>query len=135
MTVYSSHNTSGKLPTTPTEEELGTLLKHISQRFKQVSLVVDGLDEVGASIFVDRSELVKVLSALHEAPSNIRIIIFSRAEADIKDQMTDFSCVSIAARSSDLQLYVAAKMQQLLIKDTSLKLEVLEALVNGADGM
>jgi hypothetical protein len=123
------------LPTTPTEEELGNLLKRMSLRFEQVSLVVDGLDEVGAAISIDRVELVRVLSTLHKTPSNIRIIIFSRAEADIKDQMTDFRCVSIAARSSDLQLYVAAKMQQLLIKDSNLRLEVLEALVDGADGM
>ena len=110
MILYSSHNGSGKLATTPTEEELGILLKKISIHFEQVSLVVDGLDEVGAAISVDRSELVKVLSTLHKGTSNIRTIILSRAEGDIKDYMSDFSSVSIAARSSDLQLYVAAKM-------------------------
>lgn len=49
--------------------------------------------------------------------------------------MINVSCVSIAARSSDLQLYVAAKIQQLRIKDSNLRLEVQEALVDGADGM
>jgi hypothetical protein len=135
LVFYSSHNASGKLATTPSVEELDALLRRISIRFQQVSLLVDGLDEIGAAISIDRSEITKVLSNLHKASSHIRTIIFSRAEADIKDNMIDFTSVSIAARSSDLQLYVAAKIPELQIKDSNLKAEVLDALVNGAEGM
>jgi len=135
MEFYATHNARVNFPNLPTELELGKLLQDISKRFEQVYIVIDGLDEVGAAISIDRSELVRTLSNLHHQPSTIRTAIFSRAETDIKDQLVDFAAISIAARSSDLQLYVAAKIKQLSITDRGLKSEVLEALVNGAEGM
>lgn len=138
-TFYASYNILGTLKTKPTESDLGFLLKKISNRFKGVFVVLDGLDEVGSAITttIHRHELIKTLSTLHNPPSTIRTIIFSRAESDIKNLFGEgkFSPLSIAARSSDLQLYVAAKLNTLSIKDRKLKSEVLEALVDGADGM
>lgn len=135
LEFYASYNSPGSLPKRPTTAELGTLLQRLSHHLGTVSIVIDGLDEVGAAIAIDRSELIHVISILHQGPSNIRTIVFSRAEADIKTRLMDFSSVSVAARSSDLQLYVATKMHKLGLRDGTLKTEVLEALVDGADGM
>ncbi|KAL2070986.1 hypothetical protein VTL71DRAFT_14012 [Oculimacula yallundae] len=135
LEFYASYNIPDDLPKSPTTEELGTLLKRVSLHFETASIVIDGLDEVGAAKVIDRSDLICVLSILHRESSNIRTIVFSRAEADIKNHLRDFSQVSIAARSADLQLYVAAKIHKLGLKDGGLKTEVLEALVDGAEGM
>lgn len=135
LLFYGNHNDSSRLPTRPNETELGKFLQKISKHFDQVHIVIDGLDEVGAAIVVDRSDLIALLSTLHHEPSHMKTIIFSRAESDIQSQLTEFKSVSIAARSSDLQLYVAAKLRTLAINDNHLRLEVLEALVRGADGM
>ena len=43
--------------------------------------------------------------------------------------------LSIYASSKDLQLYVASRIPELGIRDTSLCSEILETLTNGAGGM
>ncbi|KAH7383499.1 hypothetical protein BKA64DRAFT_712384 [Cadophora sp. MPI-SDFR-AT-0126] len=133
---YASYHTTGGVPKRPTVRELGILLQRLSLHFDSpVSVVVDGLDEVGAALEAERISLIRVISTLHQGSSNIRIVVFSRVEADIKHHLSEFSQISVAARSSDIQLYVAARIHKLQLEDDGLKVEVLEALVNNADGM
>lgn len=128
---HASYNTTGGSPKLPTVSELGALLQRISLQFDSpVSIVVDGLDEGG----LDRSELLGELSMLNRNSGNIRLIVFSRAEADIKHHFSDFSQLSIAARTSDLQLYVDANLHRLRLEDGELEREIREALVSNADG-
>ncbi|RDW72155.1 hypothetical protein BP5796_08189 [Coleophoma crateriformis] len=132
---YSKYHRSGQLETIPTPTELGELLRTLSAYFFDVTIVVDGLDEVGASLDVNRAELIHVLSNAHVLSRNSRTIILSRDEADIRVSLKEFESVSIAATSEDLQLYVAAKIVSLPIKDTKLRTEVFDALIDGAEGM
>lgn len=135
MQLYKTHNTTSGLPSKPTEKELEELLKCMSLHFEQVDIVIDGLDEVGAITSINRLELVDILSTLHQGQCNIRVMIFSRNEADIREQLTSFASGSIAARSSDLRLYVAAKMHVIRVKGTHLMEETMNALIDGAEGM
>jgi hypothetical protein len=41
-------------------------LQEMSQHFTEVSLILDGLDECGSAAGIDRMELTRVLSELHE---------------------------------------------------------------------
>jgi hypothetical protein len=135
QTFYSTYHPTDSLSQVPTESELRELIVKVSQLFEDVTLVVDGLDEVGSAIALDRTYLIQTLSNLHKAPSTIRIIILSRNETDIKQNLNEFEAISIAATSGDLKLYVSAKMSSLNIKSFDLKSEVHDALVNGAAGM
>ncbi|RDW66045.1 hypothetical protein BP6252_09680 [Coleophoma cylindrospora] len=134
-TFYSKYHPSGQLETIPTPTELGELLQTLSAYFFEVTIVVDGLDEVGASLDVNRAELIQVLSNAHVLSRNSRTIILSRNETDIHESLKEFESVSIAATSEDLQLYVSAKIVSLPIKDTKLRTEVFDALIDGAEGM
>lgn len=132
---YSKCHPFNGLPRIPTEGDLRELIVKISLLFDEVTLVIDGLDEVGSAISLDRLHLIQALSTLHKTPSTIRTIILSRDEPDINRELAELDDVSIAATSGDLKLYVSAKMSLLNIKNPSLKLEVHEALVSGAQGM
>ncbi|RDW89683.1 hypothetical protein BP6252_01715 [Coleophoma cylindrospora] len=133
--LYCEHHPLRSSPTDPTEEELGKLIQKQAKHFQQLNLVIDGLDEVGASLSVNRSGLIEILSTLNHSSCKIRTIIVSRDESDIRELLADFNAVSVAATSEDLQLYVSAKMHQLQIEDPGLRSEVFQALVDGAEGM
>lgn len=137
---YKLHHPDRLPPKRPNEESLGRLLQRISMYFSDVTLIIDGLDECGAASGIDRSALVKVLSQLHdEKAGSIRTMIASREEVDIGDTLTSFALVSIAARSADLELYVAAEVerrsQKLRFRNKELRIEIIETLINGACGM
>ncbi len=75
----------------------------MTQNFGDVSILVDGLDECGKAKVI----VVKLLASLNQKTLNIRTLSLSRIEQHIKDVLTDYPKISIAARSSDLKLYVA----------------------------
>ena len=119
-------------------DALSTLVKEVTLVFDRALVVVDGLDECGrnASVVVD------ALASLNEADeSTIKTIFLSRDEIEIRDRLENYTEVSIAARSSDLKLYVGAEIdirmrkKRLRLKDQSLKELILERLVGGAEGM
>ena len=68
-------------------------------------------------------------------------MIFSRKEAEMEPLLESYTEVSIAAESEDLRLFVPAqieartRLRKLRIKDPNVKDEIIETLVNGADGM
>ena len=130
---YSAQGTQSGLSIRPTEEALGSLIESLSLHFRDgVTLLLDGLDECGTSH--QRSRLVAVLSSL-PGIGFIRVMVFSRAEEDIRECFRGFLDISVAARSTDLQLYVASRVASLNLKEDGLRVEIFEVLTQGAEGM
>ena len=135
---YKAHNPELQSNVMYDSDALSTLVKEVASVFDSAMIIVDGLDECGrnASVVVD------ALAALNEVDhSTIKTIFLSRDEIDIRERLEDYTMVSIAARSSDLKLYVGAEIEirmrkkRLRLKDQSLKEHILERLVGGAEGM
>ncbi|KAH8592059.1 hypothetical protein B0O99DRAFT_654160 [Bisporella sp. PMI_857] len=126
------------VPPSFTSEALCLLLKSFSPFFEEIVIIIDALDECGT----DRSHVVEILASLHNnGASNIKTLFTSRWETDIEVHLVDYEKVSIAATSSDLKLYVAAEIEKrslkkiLRMRDPELKIEIMERLVEGAEGI
>jgi Cdc6-like AAA superfamily ATPase len=135
---YDRFHSEGSLPTVPSPEELRDLVVAICQSFSHTFIIVDGLDECTG----DRSYVVRLLSSCNTVEiTNVRILLASRDELDIRKCLSSYVGVSIAAQSSDLKLYVAAEIQNrtesgtLTIRQSSLKSHIMEVLVEKAAGM
>ncbi|KAL8943110.1 MAG: hypothetical protein Q9211_001098 [Gyalolechia sp. 1 TL-2023] len=119
--------------------ELRDLILDIVSCFDSATIVVDGLDECGSNM----AEVTELLTSLHLADeeTNMRTLFLSRDEVDVRQWLESYAKVAIAARSSDLRLYVGAEIDlrirkgKLRIKDQSLKGYIMEKLVAEADGM
>ena len=137
---YRECNEKSKHPVLPTCEQLGDLLSRISRCFECVMIVIDGLDE--SSDPQERSSTLQLLSTL-TAPEigTIKIVFTSRDEIDIRRNFEAFEGMSIAARSNDLELYVAAvielriKDKSLRMRDPALKEIIIHGIVTKANGM
>ena len=98
---------------------------------------MDGLDECT----VRRPCVVELLSSLNDSSNGVKTLFASRDELDIRTKLGTFSNISIAARNSDLRLYVAAELQkrietkQLHLRNLSLKEHIMDKLVEKAQGM
>ncbi|KAH9221985.1 hypothetical protein DL95DRAFT_326756, partial [Leptodontidium sp. 2 PMI_412] len=133
-------NEKSKHPVLPTCEQLGELLSRISRCFECVMIVIDGLDE--SSDPQERSSTLNLLSTL-STPGNgtIKVVYTSRDEIDIRRNFESFEGMSIAARSNDLELYVAAvielriKNKSLRLRDPALKEIIINGIVSKANGM
>jgi hypothetical protein len=103
--------------------------------FDEVSILIDGVDECH-----DGSIVSETLTRLCKSPT-VRMLIFSRQEHDMKWFLADFQQLSIAAESQDLRLYVPAEIeirqrrQKLRINNPDLVDEMIDKLVDGAQGM
>ncbi|KAL8751138.1 MAG: hypothetical protein Q9199_006626 [Rusavskia elegans] len=119
-------------------QELRDLICNLTISFNQATIVVDGLDEC-----VNAGEVTELLASLNqeEKETNIKTLFLSRNEVEIREYLEGYAEIAIAARSSDLRLYVGAEMDartrnhKLRIKDQSLKDYIMEKLVEGAEGM
>ncbi|MCJ1432343.1 hypothetical protein MMC27_001699 [Xylographa pallens] len=136
---YENCSLNGGRPDRPNEATLCKLLKSISRKFDEVTIVIDGLDECGSAaetFEVDRPQFVLTLATLHNATfHNIRLLILSRDEVDIRAGLRDFPSISIAAKLEDLRRYVDTMSSKLKVKDQVLRHEMIETLANGAEGM
>ncbi|CAK1363464.1 unnamed protein product [Cercospora beticola] len=135
--VYKPSDKNVTSRTLPHVKELMELLKKMALHFGEIMLVVDALDESE-----DQEYLSRTLHDLVKSPNcNIKLAALSRDEQDIRQNMSDFDHVSIAARSSDLRIFVAAEIEErsrnrkLRIRSPGLEDEILDCLINGADGM
>lgn len=100
--------------------------------------MIDALDECGTN----RSHIVELLTSLHEGnETKIKTLFTSRLETDIEVHLGCYEKVSIAATSSDLKLYVASEMENrtrkkaLRVRNPDLKKEIMDRLIDGAQGM
>lgn len=120
-------------------QELQDLIYNMTSGFESATIVVDGLDECGKNAY----EVTELLAGLNsdDGASNTRTLFLSRDEVQIRICLEGYDKIPIAARSSDLRLYVGAEIDarerkgKLRIKDHSLKEYVLKQLVEGAEGM
>lgn len=132
---YHSHQ--GPSPRLPKLEKLLELLHAVVRPFSVAAVIIDGIDEISSNR-LDATELLRCINQPH---CSIRTLFASRCEIDIEECLADYERVSIAARSTDLELYVASeieirtKRKQLNIKDPDLKAQIMKRLINGADGM
>ncbi|KAG0650988.1 Ankyrin-1 [Hyphodiscus hymeniophilus] len=126
----------------PETEALALKLYEMTSCFADVSIIVDGLDECGSQT----TEVVESLAQLasHEN-SNVRVLLLSRDESDIREILCqEFNHLEIAAHSDDLRLYVAAEIEarqkkfgreRLRIRSIGLKDDIMKTLVDRAQGM
>ena len=135
---YQTHNPDHQIRFKYDPEALLDLLRAMTLLFNCAIIIVDGLDECGANTPV----VVDSLSSLNDGEhSTVKSIFLSRDEIEIRERLEKYTKVSIAARSSDLRLYVGAetdiriRTKRLRIRDQSLKEHILNRLVDGADGM
>lgn len=142
LELYKLHHPDGKLSTKPNEVQLATEIVSMSQHFQDITLVIDGLDECGTPN--SRARLLSAISGIHKMrtissgkmrDTNIRLLVLGRAEPDIRETLDEFSSVSIAAKSSDLQLFVAAHMKTIKTKSMDLKEDIVSTLTQEANGM
>ena len=138
QTFYDTHSHGRTNPIEYDSRDLCRLIIEMGSNYDATMIIVDGLDECGErATYV--TELLASLS--NEATVDLRTLFLSREELDIQECLQDYDEVSIAARSSDLKLYVDAeienriRMKKLNIKAPGLKEQVRERLVEGADGM
>lgn len=132
---YHSHQDPS--PRLPKPEELLELLHAVARQFSAAAVIIDGIDEISGN----RLEATELVRRINQPHCSIRTLFASRCETDIEECLNDYERVSIAARSSDLELYVASEIEtrtrrkQLNIKDADLKAKIMRRLINGADGM
>jgi len=139
-TFFKKYNPKDGHPLTPSNEELGKLLMRLSRHFDCVMVIIDGLDE--CSLADERSATLQLLSKIC-APEhgNIRAVFTSRDEIDIRSQLSECKNIPIAARGTDLELFVAAGIESrisnktLRLKDLSLKETIIDGIVSKANGM
>ena len=136
---YEKHNPTDRPSIEFSLEDLRGLVVEITSSFNNAMIVVDALNECGAQ----SKAVTRLLSKLNSSGGvcNIKTLFLSRDEEDIRENLDGYEQISIAARSSDLRLFVAAQIElrirnrDLRIKDESLKQDIMERLVEGADGM
>ncbi len=134
---YRRHVKPNQIVQTTSADELCALISKLSSHYRTTMIVVDGLDEISE----DRASITRLLQSLKVSSTTIKTLFASRPEVDIRDELEDAMQISIAARSSDLRLYVAAEIEKrtkerrLRIRDPDLKEHIMKTLVDGADGM
>lgn len=124
----------------PTNHELLKLLKSLSRHFECVMVIVDGLDE--CSLPEERGNILHSLAILNVPEhGTIKTIYTSRDDVDIKRHFSGYNSLAIAARGSDLELYVAAQIElrvknrSLRLKNPGLKEVIIDRIVSKAQGM
>ncbi|TVY94089.1 Serine/threonine-protein phosphatase 6 regulatory ankyrin repeat subunit C [Lachnellula willkommii] len=133
---YEIHNPTGQPRMEVTTTKLCDLLKSMVLHFKHTMILIDGLDEIGTN----RVETLEMLCDL-TSTGNLKTLFASRDEVDIRNCLSDYANISIAAQSGDLRLYVAAEIEtrsarnQLRIRDPKLKEHIMKTLITGAEGM
>ncbi|KAL8913122.1 MAG: hypothetical protein Q9171_002016 [Xanthocarpia ochracea] len=134
VSTHTQSYTQGLSP--PNEQELSETLRHIIPSFREIYIMIDGLDESGSCFDRNRSHLIDLVAGLSKEGS-IRTLIFSRDEQDIRTQLIQkqFHTVSIAATSADLRLFANAWLGRLEIQSEKLRMNIVETLVDEANGM
>ncbi|KIL90713.1 hypothetical protein FAVG1_06449 [Fusarium avenaceum] len=134
--LYSSPH----LSTEPTTDKLIEIIGRLCDCFRQVHIVVDGLDECGGQAGSSVKCLAKL--GLSAGGKLISLALLSRNEIEIRQEVEDdFSHIEIEAQTADIQLYVASELSEriasrkLRLRDPSLKDLIMTRLVDEAKGM
>ncbi|KAI8191177.1 Vegetative incompatibility protein HET-E-1 [Colletotrichum sp. SAR 10_75] len=138
---YSELHPEKGLPRSPDPDDLARVIVTMAKAYDQVYLVIDGLDECQDST----DEVVRALCDIGENSDEISLALLSRHEDNIRDSLqgpeTRFINIQIAAHKEDITEYVTSEIQErirnkrLHLEDLSLQGEILDGLVDGANGM
>lgn len=116
------------------QKTLGGMMK----LFRQVYIIVDGIDECGKLT----EEVLETLCAVSEDSDNASMALLSRDEPHIREQLEDeFIGVKIEAHTADVKEFVTSQIEErirkgrLRIDDLQLKGEIVQGLIDGAKGM
>ena len=138
MEIYAEKRKQGSAVSPLEDDDLSQKLVDLTQHFTETYIMIDGLDECGQTFDATR---IRLLNAVARIPDNgqraIRMLIFSRDQQDIKKQLTNmnFRSISIAATSADLHMFASAWLPYIDIRSERLKSEIVDTLVDGANGM
>ncbi|KAF5228361.1 hypothetical protein FAUST_11138 [Fusarium austroamericanum] len=131
-------NPPNELATTPGVDGLERIISSMIKTFRQVLIVVDGLDECGNKM----GSVTMSLATFASLDTPASVALFSRQEPDIRARLgNDFTEIPIEAHIEDIEIYVKAELEKriqsrslrLTDPDTAHKIE--EELVRRADGM
>ena len=135
--LYKKHSQGRKQPTDYDPQELCELIIDMARDYESTVIVVDGLDECGPHT----DQVTELLTMLYDDQVAVKTLLLSRDEYGIRHRLVNYPAISIAARSSDLRLYVGAEIEtrvrkeQLRLKNNELKEVIRNTLVEGAQGM
>ncbi|KAI1079048.1 ankyrin [Whalleya microplaca] len=135
---YHDLRPMNRLPRDLTVTGLEKVLIDMIKLFDQVFIVVDGIDECGKHV----DDVLEALSSISDRLDNLSMAFLSRDEPNIRDSLEEeFVCEEIAAHTEDVTEYVTSEIEErmrtkrLRIKDLKLKGDILQGLVDGANGM
>ncbi|KAL8990233.1 MAG: hypothetical protein Q9169_008172, partial [Polycauliona sp. 2 TL-2023] len=138
MELYDAqYQISGSSAPPPPDDEMIEAVHSIARHFSETYIMIDGLDECGTVLDSNRALLINTLAQLCDVEKgSTRIIIFSRDENDIRKRFVHMKLqtVCVAARSADLRLFVNAWLVKLDVQSASLKIEIVDRLVDEAKG-
>lgn len=126
-----------EIPAKASPAELCALIRELSSYFQDVMILVDGLDEIAT----ERANVTQILQNLTGNGCNIKMILASRLEEDLKWQLAGCDEVDIAATSTDLRIYVYSQIEtrsrdfRFRTNNPDLKERVAETLIHKAQGM
>ncbi|KAL8755199.1 MAG: hypothetical protein Q9199_003807 [Rusavskia elegans] len=138
MELHAQHQAWGSSVPPPPDDELLGKLRDLSRHFSETFIMIDGIDECGPAFNPDRTILIDAVAKLNDIKErSIRTLIFSRDEYDIRKTFTSmqFHTISVAATSADLRLFVNAWLGKIDIGSERLKTEIVDTLVDEANGM
>ena len=136
-TFYELHHNDSKFLSPSEAGDLQDLVIKMSQHFDSVLVLVDGLDECGKNT----EQAVELLKASRDTSLTIKTLLSSRDEPDIRRYLSSYVPIRAEAQEADLRLFVGAEIEtrikkgRLRLGDISIKEQIMEALVEGADGM
>lgn len=120
--------------TEPTETQLLSLLRKLTDGMLATFYVLDALDEAPISI---QLAVVKTLASL-----NVKLFITSRPLEDVEDAFPEAYILPIAAKEEDIELHItkviseSASLQKLLRRaEPSLREEIMTTIKRNCGGM
>ncbi|KAM6523954.1 hypothetical protein FSOLCH5_004563 [Fusarium solani] len=135
---YDELNPPRGLPGTPDSDELRARISRMSEHFEQTIIVIDGLDECGD----ETEDVVDMIREVADYSERVSMALFSRDHFNIRIRLDqDYEIIHIAAQTEDIRLFVGAELERriktrrLQLNDMSMKSEIVEILVNRAEGM
>ncbi|KAL8847275.1 MAG: hypothetical protein Q9221_007674 [Calogaya cf. arnoldii] len=135
---HAQHYTWGSSASPPPDDELMRILRDLLRYFPETFIMIDGLDECGPPFNPDRTLLIDAIATLNDVKEgSVRTLLFSRDEYDIRQTLTsmNFHTVSVATTSADLRLFANAWLGKLEISSQALKTDIVDTLVDEANGM
>lgn len=127
----------------PDADELLKIIFLLLKHFDKVIFLLDGIDECGGN---DRMELLAAIQSILNSSihtTTVKFFIASRPDVDLKRAFKPYIIlpISVDDTTADIVPFIngivreKVKSKELVVRDSSLVKEIIEALVNGAQGM